>query len=111
MMRWTNPTALKNFEKAPKEAGLFQIGLMRVQMFDPKFLGRAIGEERTIRLRLGELYEGQRISQITAANRDSLFCRWYVTDEVEGPGPEILKRYGLGMLQQFVWNNVKIGID
>lgn len=110
-MRWGTAIRLKDFEKAPREHGLFEIGLLRVQMFDPKYIGRAIGAEASIRSRLGELYEGQSLPQITSANRDSLYCRWYTTDDLEGTAADVLKRFGAGMLAQFVWNTKKNGID
>lgn len=110
-LRWSTPIRLKDFERAPRENGLFQVGLLRVQMFDPKYIGRAIGAERTIRQRLGILFAGQGVSQITVASRDNLFCRWFVTEDLEGAGGDLLKRYGIGILQQFVWNTKKDGID
>ncbi|HYD30670.1 MAG TPA: hypothetical protein VEB64_07385 [Azospirillaceae bacterium] len=111
MMRWTNPIRLKDFEKTPKENGIFQVGLMRVQMFDPKYVGRALGEERTIRVLLQTIHEGRKLAKVDATNRDNLFCRWYVTDDLEGTAPDLLKRFGIGILQQFIWNNAKNGID
>eukprot|EP00731_Ephydatia_muelleri_P022112 Em0014g703a len=80
---WSNPIRLKDYDDAPDEPGVYEIGFFRSESFNPMYLGMS---EKSICNRLSAHYRGDGNEEvdhyITEAERDNLYCRW---SRVEAP--------------------------
>jgi hypothetical protein len=86
IMSWSaKPIKLSEFNNAPSESGVYEIGF-GVEEFTPKYLGYAFS---SIKSSLRSEYSLNGNKHISEDNRDGLYVRWMITSNPSQvqPGP------------------------
>ncbi len=87
MARWSDSVRLRDYDAAPDEPGIYEIGFIRSNVFNPKYIGRARGLQTTIRSRLRAHYKGIGSREVDrylkGGVRDHLWVHWI---RVRDPG-------------------------
>lgn len=81
---WSEPKRLKNYENAPKEKGIYEIGTYKNKKFNAKYVGRS---KKNMRSRLSKHYNGRGNKGVAVyyevhGERDNLYFR---TKQVSDP--------------------------
>lgn len=96
-MRWSNPIPLSDYDDAPREQGVYEIGFGNAS-FDAKYLGRAMGGSSTIRSRLSAHYNLKGNKHINQGNRKGLTVRWIRVSHPDCTEARLLKK------RDYPWN-------
>lgn len=96
---------------APKEPIVFQIGFYRNSIFNPLYLGRAMGPNTTIRSRLTNHFSDNGNKEIKEyfdeTKTNYLYFRWMVTKDLKRIEAILLKRFGIGEDRLNKWSKHK----
>lgn len=96
-MGWSYSVRLRDFDMAPREPGIYEIGFIRMNVFNPVYVGKA---DNSIHERLSRHYRGRGSREVKdyllVRERDNLWCHWM---QVSDPGyteANLLNRFRIG---------------
>ncbi|MDG4550765.1 MAG: hypothetical protein P9F19_15830 [Candidatus Contendobacter sp.] len=96
-MAWSKEIRLRNYHSAPKESGIYEVGFVRNNIFNPVYVGKAV--RLTIFARLQSHYEGRGNKNIKdyliTRKRDNLWCHWMRVTDPSYMESNLLNRFGI----------------
>lgn len=96
-MRWSNVFSLANFDFAPSEGGVYEIGTFRKGVFQPEYVGKA---DKSIHSRL-EAHANGRGNQsvreyLDIHQRSHLYARFMRAADPQTTEANLLDKFGIG---------------
>ncbi|MHC1742350.1 MAG: hypothetical protein AB9873_04870 [Syntrophobacteraceae bacterium] len=96
-MAWSYAVRLRDFDLAPREPGVYEIGFTRSNIFNPIYVGKA---DNSIHERLSKHYSGEGNKGVQdylmVRERDNLWCHWMRVSDPGFTEANLLEKFRIG---------------